>query len=814
MDQHVFIEDEIKKSYLEYSLSVIIGRAIPDVRDGLKPVHRRILYAMHELGLLHNRAYKKSARVVGDVIGKYHPHGDSAVYDALVRLAQDFNMRDPLVDGQGNFGSIDGDAPAAMRYTECRLAKLSSEFLADIEKDTVNFRSNYDNTIQEPEVLPTKVPNFLVNGAAGIAVGMATNVPPHNLGEVLDGVLHLLQRPEAGVQELCDYIQGPDFPTGASLYGAQGLKEAYASGKGSVRVRAKLNVEQRSRGMESIVVTEIPYALNKANLLKKIADLVNENRIRGVSDLRDESDRTGIRIVIDLKKGTLSDIVINKLYKYTSLESSFGINMLAVVNNRPKLINLKEYLELFIEHRKEVVLRRSRHDLQKAEHRAHILEGLKIAQDNIDEVVAIIRNSKNPSEAKQNLVNRFELSEDQSQAILDMRLQRLTNMERSKILEELEEMLQRIEYLKRVISDAEVLKGVIREELQEIKSKYATPRLTEILDSNPQEIDVEDLIPDEDVLLTLTRNGYIKRTPLTSYGKQRRGGKGMSGGTVSKTDLAQSLITASNHQDLLLFTNLGRMFKLKVYQIPESSRKAKGTHISNLVELQKNEFVATAMEQRSLNPDNDYVFISKSGMVKRTEVEAYKNIRSNGLRALSLRQGDELIAVREVTPKAELILSTRKGYAIRFSCLDVRRTGRNAQGVKGIELRDKDEVVSGVVVVDTSPDHTYLLTITEQGFGKRTAVSNYRLQTRGGKGVINLKPNQKTGDVLGSIQVKESDQIIMLTTGNKMIRFDVADIRICSRSAQGVKLIKMENGKQIVCFDTIIEEGTGTYING
>jgi len=805
VDQQVFIEDEIKKSYLEYSLSVIIGRAIPDVRDGLKPVHRRILYAMHELGILHNRAYKKSARVVGDVIGKYHPHGDAAVYDALVRLAQDFNMRDPLVDGQGNFGSIDGDAPAAMRYTECRLAKLSSEFLSDLEKDTVNFRTNYDNTLQEPEVLPTKIPNFLVNGAAGIAVGMATNVPPHNLGEVLDGVLHLLSEPEAGVNELCQSIQGPDFPTGASLYGAQGLREAYASGKGSVRVRAKLNVEQRSRGLESIVVTEIPYALNKANLLKKIAELVNEQKIQGISDLRDESDRTGIRIVIDLKKGTLSDIVINKLYKYTALESSFGINMLAVVNNRPKLINLKEYLELFIEHRKEVVLRRSRHDLQKAEQRAHILEGLKIAQDNIDEVVSIIRGSANPGEAKQNLMDRFELSQEQSQAILDMRLQRLTNMERSKILEELEEMLRRIEYLKTVIADPEVLKGVIREELEEVKAKFATPRQTEILGSHPQEIDVEDLIPDEDVLITLTRKGYIKRTPLTSYGKQKRGGKGMTGGTVSKTDLVQSLITASNHQNLFLFTNLGRMFKLKVYQIPESSRKARGTHISNLLDLQKNEFVATALEQRTMNPDHDYMFISRNGMVKRTDMEAYKNLRSNGLIAVSLKEGDELIAVHEVSPKAELILSTKMGYAIRFSCLDVRRMGRNALGVKGIELREEDEVVSGVVV-DTSPEQSYLLTVTEHGFGKRTAVSNYRLQARGGKGVITMKPNQKTGDLLGSIQVKEGDQIIMLTSGNKMIRFDVGDIRICSRSAQGVKLIRMENGDQIVCFDTIIEE--------
>lgn len=803
MEKNVFIEDEIKKSYLEYSLSVIIGRAIPDVRDGLKPVHRRILYAMHELGIVHNRPYKKSARVVGDVIGKFHPHGDAAVYDALVRLAQEFNMRNPLIDGQGNFGSIDGDAPAAMRYTECRLAKISSEFLADLEKETVNFRTNYDNTLQEPEVLPTKVPNFLVNGAAGIAVGMATNVPPHNLGEVIDGVLHLLNNPEASLDTLMGFIQGPDFPTGASLYGIQGLREAYATGKGSVRLRARIESEQRSKALESLVITEIPYALNKANLIKKIAELVNEQKIKGINDLRDESDRTGIRIVIDLKKGTLSDIVINKLYKYTSLETSFGINMLAVVNNRPKLINLKEYLELFIEHRKEVVLRRSRHDLQKAEQRAHILEGLRIALDNIDEVVSIIRHSSNPGEAKQYLMDRFQLSAEQSQAILEMRLQRLTNMEQSKILEEYENILKQIDYLKSILSDNQMLKKVIVEELQEVKSQHSTSRCTDILSYNPQEISVQDLIADEDVLITLTRNGYIKRTPLQSYGKQRRGGKGISGGIVGNSDIVQSLITASNHQDLLLFTNLGRMFKLKVYQIPEAGRKARGTHISNLVELKKEEFVATALEQRHPKMDSYYVFITKNGMVKRTEEGLYKNLRSNGLIAISLKQGDELIAVREVDPKSELMLGTRMGYAIRFSCQDVRTTGRNSMGVKGIELRKEDVVVSGVVL-ERSEETTYLLTITERGYGKRTPVSSYRLQSRGGKGIINMKPNQKTGDVLGTIQVREKDQIIMLTSGNKMIRFDASAVRICSRAAQGVKLIKMENDNWIVCFDTII----------
>ncbi|MFP4284104.1 MAG: DNA gyrase subunit A, partial [Desulfovermiculus sp.] len=595
MQPTVSIEDEIKKSYLEYSLSVIIGRAIPDVRDGLKPVHRRILYAMHDLGNTYNRPYKKSARIVGDVIGKYHPHGDAAVYDALVRMAQDFNMRQPLVDGQGNFGSIDGDAPAAMRYTESRMSKLAGEFLADIDKDTVNFRINYDNTIYEPEVLPARVPNLLVNGAAGIAVGMATNIPPHNLTEVVDAALALLDNPDLQISDLMTWIKGPDFPTGALMFGLKGLKDAYTTGRGSVKLRSKLHTEQRSRGLESIVVTEIPYALNKANLIQKIAALINDRKIEGVSDLRDESDRTGIRIVIDLKKGAVSDLIINSLYKYTSLETSIGINLLAVVKNRPKLLNLKEYLELFIEHRQEVVLRRSRHELKKAEHRAHILEGLRIALDHIDEVVAIIRGSSNPAEAKEKLMQRFELSDVQSQAILDMRLQRLTNMEQSKIQEEYQELLKRIEFLQSVINSSEVLRGVIRDELAEIKKTYASPRKTQILTDDPSEIDIEDLIADEEVVITLSRKGYIKRTPVSSYNQQKRGGKGMSGSSLGDSDYVQALLTSSNHQNLLLFTNLGRVFKLKVYQIPEGSRRAKGAHISNLIDMQKNEYVATAL---------------------------------------------------------------------------------------------------------------------------------------------------------------------------------------------------------------------------
>jgi DNA gyrase subunit A len=626
---------------------------------------------------------------------------------------------------------------------------------------------------------------------------------------VVDALLLLLDNQEASTAELMQYIKGPDFPTGAYMYGSKGLQEAYQTGKGSVRVRARIEVEERSRNQESLVIKEIPYALNKANLLQKIASLINERKVEGISDLRDESDRNGIRVVIDLKKGAMAEIVTNKLYKYTALESSYGLNLLAVVHNRPKLLNLKEYLELFIEHRKEVVLRRSRYDLRKAEQRAHILEGLRIALDNIDEVVRLIRGSSTPDEAKTGLMQRFGLSETQSQAILDMRLQRLTNMERSKIQEEYQEILKKIEYLKSVIQNHEVLVQVIRSELEELKSKYANKRLTEILPQDPSQIDVQDLIPDEEVVITLSRKGYIKRTPLASYQQQRRGGKGLSGANLTNSDLVQALVTATNHQVLFLFTNLGRMLNLKVYQIPECSRKAKGTHISNLLELQKGESVATVLGQKNIAWDNYFLFISKQGMVKRSEINLYKNLRANGLNAVSLKSGDELIAVREVDSSSQIILCTRQGWAIRFSCQDVRPVGRMAAGVKGIALRSGDEVASGVIVPEEGQEHRHLLTVTQLGFGKRTPLEQYRLQTRGGKGVINMKPSAKTGPVLGAMLVHDQDELIILTSENKMIRFRVSDIRICSsRSAQGVKLVNMENGKEVVCFDRIIPEGS------
>jgi len=801
---NISIEQEIKKSYLEYSLSVIIGRAIPDVRDGLKPVHRRILYAMHELGNTYNRPYKKSARVVGDVIGKYHPHGDSAVYDALVRMAQDFNMRDPLVDGQGNFGSIDGDAPAAMRYTEARMSRLAGEFLADIEKNTVNFRANYDNTLNEPEVLPARVPNILVNGSSGIAVGMATNIPPHNLGEVIDALLQLLENPETGISRIMQHIKAPDLPTGAYIYNLKGVLEAYQTGRGSFKIRSRLDIETRSRGHESIVVKEVPYALNKANLVEKIAGLVNEKKIEGISDLRDESDRNGIRIVIDLKKGAISDVIINKLYKLTALETSFGINMMAVVNNRPQLLNLKQVLEYFLEHRKEVILRRSRHDLEKAEHRAHILEGLKIALDNIDEVVRLIRSSSTGAEAKEKLISNFSLSAVQAQAILDMRLQRLTNMEREKLLQEYRELLKQIEFLKSILENVDVLKGEIRKELQEIKNTYATPRRTRIMEQDPDSINMLDLVPDQDVVVTLSRNGYIKRTLLEYYHQQKRGGKGIAGANVGDKDFITTLFTTSNHKDIYLFSNTGKAYLLKAYEIPEGSRTARGVHIKNLLPLENEEYIATALSERNFYLRNYFLFVTRKGMVKKTSIEMFKNMRSPGLIAATLKPGDELIGVKVVKDESEIILSTHDGMAIRFACSALRALGRNASGVKGISLRPNDKVVSGVII--DPGEERQLFTISENGFGKKTVLDMYKIQARGGKGIINMKITSKTGKVVTSLPVSDQEELIIFTSANKIIRLGTSDIRSVGRSTQGVKLVNLENDQKVICADLIIPE--------
>ncbi|WP_027178276.1 DNA gyrase subunit A [Maridesulfovibrio bastinii] len=800
----VTIEDELRKSYLEYSLSVIIGRAIPDARDGLKPVHRRILYAMHELGNYYNRAYKKSARVVGDVIGKYHPHGDSAVYDALVRMAQEFSMRDPLVDGQGNFGSIDGDAAAAMRYTEARMSRLSSEFLADLDKNTVDFRDNYDNSLQEPSVLPTKVPNLLLNGTSGIAVGMATNIPPHNLGELIDGTTHLLDNPDCEISTLMKFIKGPDFPTSAMCFGGKGLEEAYHTGRGSIKIRGVLNIEERKNGMESVVITEIPYALNKSTLVEKIALLIGEGKIEGVSDLRDESDRNGIRIVIDLKRGSIADIIINQLYKFTQLETSFGINMMAVVDNRPVLLNLKSVLQCFLDHRREVVIRRTRYDLEKSEKRAHILEGLRIALDNIDEVVRIIRASKAAEEARIGLMERFELSQPQAQAILDMRLHRLTNLEHEKLLEEYAELLKRIEYFKSILEQEEVLKGVIRDELAEVKKTYATERKTKLMGHDPNDIDIEDLIPDDEVVITLSRRGYIKRTPLSNYQRQKRGGKGIAGVSTRDGDFIHTFLTTSNHQHLLLFTSKGKMFKIKVHQVPEGSRNAKGAHIANLLPLEKDESIATALSMREFSDDYFFLFVTKKGMVKRSLISLYSNCRQSGIRAVNMREDDELITVKQVGADDEIVLVTRKGTSIRFSCHDVRPMGRVASGVKGIALRSGDEVVSGVVTGDEF--RTQLLTVSEGGFGKRTNIDQHRTQTRGGKGIISMRVTDKTGSVLGAIMVSQDDEVVLLTSGNKIIRMSVGEVSLVGRATQGVRLVRMDENDFVAGFDLVIDD--------
>ena len=806
MSDTISIEREMKKSYLEYSLSVIIGRAIPDVRDGLKPVHRRILYAMHDLGNYYNRAYKKSARVVGDVIGKYHPHGDSAVYDALVRMAQDFSMRDTLVDGQGNFGSIDGDAAAAMRYTEVRMARLCSEFLGDIEKNTVDFGPNYDNTLAEPLVLPTKVPNLLLNGTTGIAVGMATNIPPHNLGELIDGTVHLLDNPGCGIPDLMQHIKGPDFPTGGTVFGGQGLADAYNTGRGSIKIRGVLEVEEARKGRkECIVIREIPYALNKSTLVEKIAALVHEKKIDGIADLRDESDRKGIRIVMDLKRGAIPDIIINALYKYTPLETSFGINMMAVVGKRPMLLNLKDVLGHFLEHRREVIIRRTKFDLDKCEKRVHILEGLHIALDNIDEVVKLIRASKSPEEARDALMTRFELTEIQARAILDMRLQKLTGLERDKLLEELAELLKKIEYFKSILENEEVLKSVIREELKEIKENYATPRKSELLMADLDAIDIEDLIPDEETVITLSQRGYIKRTPLSNYTAQRRGGKGIAGVQTGDGDFIHTFMLTTNHQHLVLFTNLGKMFKIKVHQVPEGSRYAKGGHVNNLLPLDKDEHIATALSLREFSDDRFFLFVTRRGMIKRSAIGLYGNCRATGIRAVNLRDDDQLMTVREVEQDVDCILVSRDGSAIRFHIDDARPMGRATAGVKGMALRSDDVVVSCEVTGDQERDQ--LLTVSEGGYGKRTGIDQYRVQSRGGKGILNMRLTNKTGKVVGARMVNESDDVILLTTQNKIIRMSVGEVsQTRGRATQGVRLVRMDDGNRVCGFDLVMDE--------
>ncbi len=798
----VNIEDEMKESYLSYSMSVIIGRALPDVRDGLKPVHRRILFGMYELGNEWNKPYKKSARIVGDVMGKYHPHGDAAIYDALVRMAQDFSMRYPLVDGQGNFGSIDGDPPAAMRYTEVRLARIASEMLDDIDKETVKFLPNYDGSAVEPTVLPAKIPNLLLNGASGIAVGMSTNMPPHNLGELVDAVIAQIKNPDISLIQLMKHIPGPDFPTGGFIFGKEAIKEAYATGRGIIKVRAKAKIErQKKNDRESITITEIPYQVNKSRLIERIADLVKDEKIEGISDIRDESDREGIRVVIELKRGENPEVILNQLYKHTPMDTSFGIIMLALVRNQPRILTLKDLIAQFIEHRKEIVTKRTEFELRKAEERLHILEGLKIALDHLDEVIKLIRNSANPAEAKEGLIIKLSLSHIQAQAILDMRLQRLTALEQEKIIEERDGLIKTVKGFKEILETEGLVFDIIVSELEDIKNRYGDERRTEIIES-VEEISIEDLIADEDMVVTITHEGYIKNTPLSVYRSQRRGGKGKTGMSTKEADFVETIFVASTHSYLLFFTNLGRCYWLKVHEVPEAGPTGKGKAVVNLLNLSSDEKIAAVLPVREFKEDKFVVMATKNGIVKKTELMAYSNPRAGGIIAVNVRDEDELIGAKISGGNNEILLTTRFGQAIRFNEEDVRETGRGATGVIGIRLKDKDEVVSLEVIEN---QNAQILTVTEMGYGKRTHVSEYRSTGRGGKGVITIKTTGKNGPVVGAFQVTNDMQVILITTHGKIIRMEASEISVYGRGTQGLRLIDFEPEERVAAVAKVID---------
>lgn len=793
----VDIRNEMKKCYIDYAMSVIVGRALPDVRDGLKPVHRRILYSMYELGLTPDKPYRKCARIVGDVLGKYHPHGDSAVYDALVRLAQDFSIRNILVDGHGNFGSVDGDAAAAMRYTEARMSKIAVEMLRDINKNTVDFMPNFDGEEKEPLVLPSRFPNLLVNGSSGIAVGMATNIPPHNLGEVIDGVVKIIENPDITISELMSVIKGPDFPTAGIIIGTSGIREAYETGKGKIIVRAKAEIEEEN-GRHKIIVTEIPYQVNKAKLIEHIAELVKDKKINGISDLRDESDREGMRIVIEIKKDSNANVILNQLYKHTKMQDSFGIIMIALVENEPRTLNLKEMLVHYLNHQKEVITRRTQFDLDKALARAHILEGLRIALDHIDEVIRLIRASKTTEEARNGLMSQFGLSEKQAQAILDMRLQRLTGLEREKIEAEYQELMKNIAYFREVLANEELLLKIIKDELLEIKGKYADERRTRI-EKNPLEVDIEDLIEEKEVVITLTHTGYIKRIPADTYSAQRRGGKGIQAMTTKEDDFVEHLFVASTHSDLLFFTNRGRAFRIRAYEVPDAGRTAKGTNLVNLLPLDSDEKIEAVLSIKEDYDDGYLIMTTKQGLIKKTELKEFKNIRRNGLIAISLKEGDELLKVKVTHGDAEIIIVTQEGYAIRFSEQDVRAMGRTAAGVKALTLRDGDIAVSMDIVV---PDEE-LLVVSENGYGKRTPMNEYGIQSRGGKGIKTYKITEKTGKLVGARVVKEDDELMLINSNGIAIRINVSDISVTSRTTMGVRLMRTVDEEQIVALAKI-----------
>jgi DNA gyrase subunit A len=805
----VDIEDEMKKSFIDYAMSVIADRALPDVRDGLKPVHRRILYAMFINGFTPDKPYRKCATTVGEVLGKFHPHGDAAVYESLVRMAQDFSLRHPLIDGHGNFGSRDGDAAAAYRYTEARLSKISMEMLADINKDTVDFKPNFDEREMEPVVLPSRFPNLLVNGSSGIAVGMATNIPPHNLREVIDGVIGVIDNPEMTFEELNKIVKGPDFPTAGTIIGRQGIKDAYKTGRGKIIVRAKADIEQVSSTKQRIVVKDLPYQVNKARLIEKIADLVKDKRIEGIADLRDESDRNeAVRIVIELKREANANIVLNQLYKYTQMQDTFSVNMLALVpvdghKFEPRILNLRQVIDYYISHQKEVITRRTKFELDKAEARAHILEGLKIAIDNLDEVIRIIRSSKTEPIAKQGLIERFGLSDKQGQAIVDMRLGRLTGLEREKIEQEYNELIEKIKYYREVLANEYLLLKIIKDEITVIRDKYGSDRMTEIV-ADEDEIDIEDLIQEEESVITLTHFGYIKRLPADTYKSQRRGGKGIIGLSTREEDFVDNLFITSTHNYILFFTNKGRVYRLKAYQIPESGRQAKGTAIVNLLEIGPDEKITTVIPVHEYKKGMYLILATKKGLVKKTDLMEYDNIRKGGLTAVTLRENDELIGVRLTDGTNDLMLVTRNGMSIRFNETDVRPLGRVSQGVRGIKLDDDDYVIGMVATVEEK--NSTLLVVTENGFGKRTEIDEYKVQTRGGKGILTYKVTEKTGKLIGAKLVTETDDIMLISDDGTIIRMNASEISILGRATQGVTLMRINGDNKVVSLARIISE--------
>ncbi len=798
----VNIEDEMKKSYLEYSMSVIVGRALPDIRDGLKPVHKRILFAMHELGNYHNKPYKKSARIVGDVIGKYHPHGDTAVYDSVVRMAQDFSMRYQLVDGQGNFGSVDGDPPAAMRYTEVRMTRFSEDFLSDIDKETVDFIPTYDGSMMEPVYLPTTIPNLLVNGSSGIAVGMATNIPPHNLSEVCNGVIRLIDNPQCELGELMGCIHGPDFPTAGFILGRKGIKEAYGTGRGIIKVRGRAFVETVGNSRERIIISELPYQVNKGKLLEKIGELVRGKKIEGISDIKDESDRDGMRIVIEVKKDAKALVILNHLYKFTQMEISFGVILLAIVNGRPNVLTLKEILEQFIGHRREIILRRTQYDLKKAEARAHILEGLIRALDFLDDVIELIRSSADGKEARAGLVSEYGFSEEQAQAILDMRLQRLTGLEREKLNTEHQELIKDIARYKSILDSPAMVLQIIRDEMHALNKAYGDERRTEII-TDTDDIDIEDLIAEEDMVITVSHQGYIKRSPSSLYRAQRRGGKGLTGVKPKEEDFIEHLFVASSHDYFLFFTNMGRVYCKKVHEVPEAGRMSRGKAIVNLLDLQKGERVATILSLSDFQEGRYVVMATKNGIVKKSELELYSRLRSSGLIALKIREDDELIAVRVTSGEEDIFITTRQGKSIRFHESDLRSMGRVASGNIGIRM-EKGNAVVGMEAL--RHEGSSILTVTENGYGKRTKTDEYRRQSRGGKGILAIKTTERNGPVVYAYQVSDEDELMIITGHGKIIRFRAADISIIGRNTQGVKLINLSEGEKVVSVAKLIDE--------